>query len=411
MANVSHSRATKADAAAQDVNSSWLKHFAQGLDALQQHDLLRVRGGLLRNWHVTEDGAEPLDFGNNDYLGLRRHPQVIEAARCGLLEHGWGSGASPVLSGYSELHAQLERQLAELCGTQESLVFSSGYAANVGSLSAWLDRDCLVLSDQLNHASLIDGMRLSRACRIIYPHCHVGQLEQLLLEHRRNHSRALIVTESVFSMDGDEAPLVQIAELAERFDCGLVVDEAHAVGLFGQRGSGLLEELELTGRVLLKLGTLSKALGGLGGYAAGSRWAVQHLVNRCRSYIFSTAPPAAAMAASLAAAELLPKLTVERQQLLDLARYLRDKLSAMGWPVSPGRSPIVPLVVGDAWRAVGLSGQLARQGIYVPAIRPPTVPENTSRLRISLSANHRRQDIDRLCLALGNNASLPAAET
>jgi|688.fasta_scaffold00078_58 8-amino-7-oxononanoate synthase len=391
---------------------SWQDHLQRRLHRLQELDLRRSRGGLLPRVQATTDSRThdttatrlidaPLDFGNNDYLGLRQHPHIYTAVQETLQLYGWGSGASPVLSGHQMLHSRLEQALAELNLVEDSLVFSSGFACNLGVLSCLLDQDSIVFSDQLNHASLIDGIRLGRSDRVIYNHCDLDHLQSQLISRRAQYQRSLIVTESVFSMDGDQAPLIQLAELARQYDSALIVDEAHALGLFGTRGAGLLEEMHLSDQVLLKLGTLSKSLGGVGGYVAGCSVTIEYLVNSCRSYLFSTAPPVAAMAAALAAVELLPSLGAIRTQLLEQASALRTRLSDMGWTVPSGRSPIIPLVIGEASDAIALSRRLSQQGIYVPAIRPPTVPNGTSRLRISLSATHSTQDIDRLCCALG----------
>lgn len=379
------------------MNNAWNDHFDCQLQQLQQQQLLRQRGNR------TAVDYDPcwLDFGSNDYLGLSRSFEVIGQFEQAV-DDVWGSGGSPVLSGYGESHQQLEMSLARLCGTENAMVFSSGYACNVGVLAGLADADCVVFSDQLNHASLIDGLRLGRAQRVIYFHCDLQSLEQLLECHRSKSHRALIVTESVFSMDGDEAPLIELANLADQFDCGLVVDEAHATGVFGNHGGGLLEELGISDRALVKLGTLSKAIGGIGGFAAGSNRIIEYLVNRCRSYIFSTALPKLAAQAATAAIGQLSQMQDQRQHLVTLACNLREQLTAMGWKVLPGRSPIVPVIIGDADKALELSLKLRGLGIYVPAIRPPTVPADTCRLRISLTARHRLQDIDRLLETLGN---------
>ncbi|HAC90480.1 MAG TPA: 8-amino-7-oxononanoate synthase [Planctomycetaceae bacterium] len=398
------------------MNMSWQDHLQRQLERLQVLDLRRRRGGLLPRIQAKNDSRThdttatrlidgPLDFGNNDYLGLRQHPHIYTAVQETLQRCGWGSGASPVLCGHHTLHSRLEQALAELNQVEDSLVFSSGFACNLGVLSCLLDQDSIVFSDQLNHASLIDGIRLGRSDRVIYNHCDLDHLKSQLKSRRAQYQRSLIVTESIFSMDGDQAPLLQLAELAGQYDSALIVDEAHALGLFGTRGAGLLEEMQLSDQVLLKLGTLSKSLGGVGGYVAGCSVTMEYLVNRCRSYLFSTAPPAAAMAAALAAVELLPSLCAIRTQLLEQARALRTRLSDMGWTVPSGRSPIIPLVIGEASDAIALSRRLGQQGIYVPAIRPPTVPNGTSRLRISLSATHTTQDFDRLCSVLGPAAT------
>ncbi len=360
----------------------------------------RVDAARLSRRRRVLDGPQLLDFGTNDYLGLRRSPDVIQALRSSLEDQPWGAGASPVLSGYSREHAALESALAEFSNSSAALVFSSGLACNVGTIACLADAPDLILSDQLNHASLIDGCRLSKAKKQIFPHADGDSVRQFLRAERTRYNKVMILTESIFSMDGDAAPLTELADLAREYDCGLVVDEAHAVGIYGQRGSGLLEELSLAGHALAKLGTLSKALGCIGGYACGNQEFVEYLVNHCRSYLFSTAPPAASMAAARAALGRLARMTEPRQALRQTAKELRRRLGALGLDVPTGDSPIIPVIVGDAERATNLSAQLWFREIYVPAIRPPTVPPGTSRLRISLSTRHSSQDIDRLLSAL-----------
>jgi 8-amino-7-oxononanoate synthase len=397
-------------------SSIWREHFRCQLEELSQQRLLRHRGASGIADPESGLGGEPLeqglpanrailDFGSNDYLGLRHHPAVLNAARQALQHQGWGSAASPVLSGYRDIHRRLECSLSGLSGCEDCMVFSSGYACNVGVLSTLIDEDTIVFSDRLNHASLIDGIRLARGVKVIYDHCDLQHLKQLLSAHRNKKLRGLIVTESVFSMDGDEAPLEEMTRLAEQNDCGLIVDEAHATGLYGANGAGLASELGIGDRVLVKLGTLSKSVGGIGGFAAGQSCLIELLVNRCRSYVFSTAPPAAAMAAADTAVGLLPSLDSQRQYLVDLSRRLRERLRDQGWPVPPGRSPIVPMIVGEAEETLAISKRLIERNIYVPAIRPPTVPVGTSRLRISLSTNHSWDDIDLLCESIGNCVS------
>lgn len=392
------------------VQKSWKQHLESQLFELEQAQLLRQRG--LRQIDDTKHEIR-LDFGSNDYLGLRKNPAILRAIEAAIQPAidsalpssefiGWGSGASPVLNGHTSPHRILESKLASMNHTNDAMVFSSGYACNVGVLSCLADIDCIVFSDQLNHASLIDGLRLSRSERVVYQHVCMKDLSDKLERLRCSKSRGLIVTESIFSMDGDEAPLREIAELAERFDCGLIVDEAHATGVFGTQGGGLVDELKLTDRVLLKLGTLSKALGGIGGYAAGDRETIQYLVNRCRSFLFSTAPPPLAMLAASAAIEHCLEMHEARKHLHTIAAALREQLRDAGWNVTSGRSPIVPVIIGEAKKTLRLSAKLLELGIYVPAIRPPTVPQGSCRLRISLSANHTSADIATLIEAIGS---------
>lgn len=379
--------------------SSWSEYFDQALHQAASQQRLRSRRVLALH--------DILDFGSNDYLGLRWHPEVLallaNAESASLT--AWGSGASPLLSGYSSAQANLEHQLAEFSQTSSALVFSSGYACNSGTLACLANADDLILSDQLNHASLIDGCRLSRATSYVYPHCDVAHVGEVLRRDRHRYNRVLLLTESIFSMDGDAAPLQALADLAEEFDGGLVVDEAHAAGIYGAQGSGLLEELGLQKRALAKLGTLSKAIGGVGGYVAAADNLINYLVNHCRSYMFSTAAPAFTLALAAKSLQLLRAQSSQRQALRQQAGDLRNALRQHGWSVVAGDSPIIPLLVGMEQRALRLSQQLWESGIYVPAIRPPTVPPHTCRLRISLSTRHTPQDCQRLVNALGSAAS------
>ncbi|MEZ6137393.1 MAG: 8-amino-7-oxononanoate synthase [Pirellulaceae bacterium] len=375
------------------------------MDAFFNQALLQIdtQGQRRRRGNCLLASKPPdIDFSSNDYLGLAGNPAVAARAQAVLQTNGWGAGASAVLSGYTPLHQELEHALAAHCHTDAALVFSSGFAANVGALACLATESDVIYSDALNHASLIDGIRLSRAERTIYPHNDLEFLTTNLHANRSRFARALIVTESVFSMDGDEACLADLLDLCCRFDCGLIVDEAHATGVYGATGGGLLQALQLDQHpaLVLKLGTLSKALGGIGGFAAGSAVAIEYLVNRCRSYLFSTAPPAASMAASLAALELSQGMSAARTALQTTSFELRQQLQRMGWNVPNGQSPILPLIIGDERSSVRWSEHLSEQGMRVPAIRPPTVPPGTSRLRISLSTQHTPADLANLVAVL-----------
>ncbi len=378
--------------------AGWTQFFSSVLSAADQANRRRCRRTLTL--------AGRVDFGSNDYLGLRSHPRVLACLANPVVHTHWGSGASPVLSGYSQEHARLECALAEFSRTESALVFSSGYACNVGTIACLAGADDLILSDQLNHASLIDGCRLSLANKVIYPHLDVGFVRNYLNEHRPRFEKVLLLSESIFSMDGDAAPLAELATLADEFECGLVVDEAHALGVYGASGSGLLEELGLQDRVLAKLGTLSKALGGIGGYVAGDQDLIEFLVNRCRSYLFSTASPSPSVSVTHVALELLSSMRDERSSLRNLSRELRSQLADFGLHVGHGDSPIVPIIVGSENNALRLSKQLWEAGIYVPSIRPPTVAPETSRVRISLGVQHTTADVSRLVDGLKQFAKL-----
>lgn len=377
------------------MKSSWNNFFLrenERIRASQQHRRRRATAPSL------------CDFGSNDYLGLSKHREVAAAVKEALQHDGWGSGASPVVGGYSHWHRELEEQLAQVSGCEDAICFSSGFGCNAGVISSLVGPNDALLSDALNHASLIDGCRLSsipRQSRIVFPHRDATFVANWLKTHRSEHDKVAILTESIFSMDGDMAPLVELSQLSSQYDCGLIVDEAHAVGVYGRCGGGLIEELGITSQVLLKLGTLSKALGSIGGYATGSRYTVDYLVNHCRSYLFSTSPPAAVAAAASAAVSLLPSYSDQRRKLRTTSMQLRERLRKLGWNIPLGDSPIIPVIVGDETTAMQLSENLLANGLVVPAIRPPTVPAGKSRLRISLSVDHTSQQIDLLLNTLG----------
>jgi 8-amino-7-oxononanoate synthase len=354
-------------------------------------------------------GRTLLNFSSNDYLNLAADPRLARAAARAAGRYGCGAGASPLVSGYLPPHRALERALARWEGTPSALVFSSGFAANLAAAGSLAGPDDAVFSDGLNHASLIDGCRLARAPVHIYRHADANHLHELLM--RAGARRRLIVTDTVFSMDGDLAPLADLGELAERHDCMLLIDEAHATGVLGEQGRGLGEALppRCDPERVIKVGTLSKALGAQGGFVCGSRRLVDWLVNHARPYVFSTAlaPPAAA-AARRAVAVVGAELE-RRRRLLDLAGLLRDQLRAAGFPEGGSRCQIVPVLIGDSRAAVEVSERLQERGLLVPAIRPPSVPEGTARLRVSLTAGHTEEDVLLLAAALrACRTALPA---
>lgn len=359
------------------------------LATLDQHGLRRrlsARSGG-QTCQIVIDGRELVNFGSNDYLGLAADPRLAHAVVEAVNRAGWGSGASPLITGRSEIHERLEQRLAQFEGTEAVLVFPSGFAANSGAIAALVSSGDVVFTDRKNHASLLDGCRLSRADVRVYPHADWRRLATLLSQANKVRRR-LIVTDSLFSMDGDLAPLGELADLAERHDAMLMIDEAHATGVFGQQGRGVAEHLGVDHRIPVRVGTLSKALGSIGGFVAGSRLLVDWLVNRARPYVFSTAPPAPVAAAALAALDIVRDEPQRRCELLRRADALRQTLAEQGWNTGLSASQIVPLVVGEPERAVRLSAQLRERDFLVPAIRPPTVPEGEACLRISLSWSH-----------------------
>jgi 8-amino-7-oxononanoate synthase len=382
---------------------SWIDDELEGLarDGLRRR--LAVRDGR-QTARVVLDGKDLVNFGCNDYLGLAADERLAAAARVAIEREGWGSGASPLVSGRSSVHAELERRLAEFEGTEAALVFPSGFAANSGIIPALVDEGDAIFADAKNHASLIDGCRLSRARRFVYPHRDCGALEEQL-RGSADFRRRLIVTDTLFSMDGSLAPVGQLAHLAEQHSAMLMVDETHATGVFGRLGRGVVEHLSvgnpgLEDRVHIRIGTLSKALGSGGGFVCGRRSLIEWLANRARSYVFSTAQPAATSAAGLAALDIVRDEPFRREGLLSAAEELRSRLHKQDWNTGRSESQIIPLYVGTPEHAVTLAGQLRDAGFFVPAIRPPSVPEGESLLRLSLSYHHTPEAIGALVAAL-----------
>ena len=341
---------------------------------------------------VRLDGREVLNLSSNNYLGLANHPALKEAAREALDRYGCGSGASRLISGNMTAHEELERRIARFKGTEAALVFNSGYQANVGIIATLVEKDDLVLSDQLNHASIIDGCRLSRAAVSVYRHCDMDHLESLLKDAPAN-ARKLIVTESIFSMDGDIVPLREMVELAERYGAMVMVDEAHATGVRGPNGAGVVAELGLGDRVLVQMGTLGKALGAFGAYAAGSARLRELLINRARSFIFTTSLPPVVLAMAGAAVDLVEKEPARQCALHRNAGQLRNGLQRLGYAVG-GSTQIIPVMVGEEQPCMQLAARLLESGFYVQGIRPPTVPPGTSRLRVTTMATHTAEQME-----------------
>jgi 8-amino-7-oxononanoate synthase len=344
----------------------------------------------------TVDGKTLIDFSSNDYLGLAADPRLASAAGRAAQRYGWGSGASPLVSGWTEAHQTLVESLAAFEHAAAAALFPTGFAANVGTIVALVGPGDVIYSDRLNHASLIDGARLSGAQIRVYPHADPERLEALLQEDRSRYRRSLIVTDGLFSMDGDLAPLDRLADLAEGFGAMLMVDEAHATGVLGPDGRGAASELGVSDRVHVRVGTLSKALGSLGGFTAGSRRLVDHLINNARTLIYSTSLPAPAAAAATEALAILQAEPARRVSLGALACALRARLTAEGLDTGGSVGPIVPILVGEPERAVRLAARLLADDFLVPAIRPPSVPPGTSRLRVSLASSHCKEDVTRL---------------
>jgi 8-amino-7-oxononanoate synthase len=375
------------------------------LDWIEAEAAARSERGLTRTLHphgpaapgrFTREDRTVVNFGSNDYLGLAADRRLATAAGAAAERYGWGAGASPLVAGWTECHQALVETLARFEQTEAAALFASGYAANLGTIPALVGPGDVIYSDRLNHASMIDGARLSRATVRIYPHNEVSQLAALAASERGDFRRALIVTEGLFSMDGDLASLADLAALADRFDAILMVDEAHATGVLGPGGRGAAAACGADARVNVRVGTLSKAFGSLGGFVAGSKRLVEHLVNHARPLIYSTALPPPAAAAAQAAIEIAQSENVRRERVLARGSQLLRGLVAAGFEIGPTAGPIVPVVVGAPGAAVALAAKLLSRGFLVPAIRPPSVPDDTARLRISLTAVHSESEVERL---------------
>lgn len=368
------------------------------LNERRRRGLYRVRRRLQsgQGVRIRLHGRELINFSSNDYLGLAGDVRLARAAAHAARRYGCGAGASPLISGSTPPLRALEQALADWEQTEAALVFSSGYAANLALVRALADQEDTIFSDALNHASLIDGCRLARAAVHVYRHKDVDHLADLLRKHGRSARRRLIISDTVFSMDGDVAPLAELMELAERFDGLLLIDEAHATGVLGEQGRGLTDSLPPSSwpsERLIKMGTLSKALGAQGGFVCGSHRLIAWLVNRARPYIFSTAlaPPVAA--AARRAVAIVRQEPERRRQVLALAERLRRELRELGGNVGASCCQIVPLLIGEARQTMALSRRLEEYGLLAPAIRPPSVPEGTARLRISVTAAHTEADV------------------
>jgi len=378
----------------------WAESLAGKLRDLERQTLTRsiVTPETGPEPQVTLGGKRYVHFTSNNYLGLSTDPRIVEASVEATRRYGASTSASRLLCGSTPLHDALEAKLARLKRTEACLLFSSGYLANVGLISALAGPDDAVFSDRLNHASIIDGCRLSRATTVIYPHCDVKALEGLL--QRTTAKRRLIVSESVFSMDGDIAPVRELVEVAKRFDALLVLDEAHATGVLGPDGGGALSHFGIAGTPTMIMGTLSKALGSAGGFVAANATVVDFLRNRCRTFIFNTALPAGSAGAALTALDIVEQEPWRREKVLALSKHLREGFVALGYPPSRSETPIVPLVLGEADVAVAMEQRLKAAGVLARAIRPPTVPPGTSRIRFNVMASHDETDVGQALAAV-----------
>ena len=375
------------------------EYFKEQLDAkVQNHNLRTLKEYCpIDAVRVERDDKEYLMMASNNYLGLTFDPRVIEGALKGAQHYGTGSGGSRLVSGTFPLFTELENELAKFKNTEKALVFNTGYMANVGTISAIADKNTIIFSDSLNHASIIDGCRLSRGAVKAYSHCDVDELKYLLKQVDRN-ARKLIVTDGVFSMDGDIAPLDKLYELSRDYNALLMVDDAHATGTIGN-GHGTAAYFNLEKEIDIQLGTLSKALGSVGGYVAANSTIIDYLVNTSRSFIFSTALSPADIGAALAALQVLETDASVLGRLQENVNYMADQLSSLGID-STNETPIFPILIGSNEDTLAVSDYLYESGIIGTAIRPPTVPIGESRIRLTVTAAHNKEQIDYVCHTL-----------
>jgi len=376
---------------------SYLSDELKDLDA----EGLRRRRRVLESpqgARIVADGQEYLSFCSNDYLGLASHPALIGAAQAAAARYGVGAGASHLVSGHCALHHELETSLAAFTGRPAALLFSTGYMANLGIVTVLAGRDDEIFADKLNHASLNDAALLSRAKLTRYPHLDLAVLEKRLATSRAK--RKLVVTDAVFSMDGDMAPVPELLALCERYDALLVLDDAHGFGVLGSGGRGILEHFDITSERIVYMATLGKAAGVFGAFVAGPVVLTYYLVQRARSYIYTTATPPLLSAALAASLRLIEGEAWRRERLRELIAGLRQSLKLRRWRLMDSTTPIQPVIIGANQETLAVSEALRERGLWVPAIRPPTVPKGEARLRISLSAAHSLEDVAQLAAAL-----------
>jgi glycine C-acetyltransferase len=371
-----------------------LAYLTDELNALKEQKLyrtLRVLEGEQRA-RSTFDGRSVVNLSSNNYLGLATHPRLREKALQAVREFGVGSGAVRTIAGTMAIHMELERRLAEFKQVEAVVVFQSGFAANAGAVSAVLTKDDVIVSDELNHASIIDGCRLSRAAIKVFPHKDVAAARQILQE-LPSAQRKLLITDGVFSMDGDLGALPGLCGLAEEFGCIMMVDDAHASGVFGRNGRGTVDHFGMHGRVDIQVGTLSKAMGALGGYVAGSRSLIEFLYHRARPFLFSTSHPPSVAATCLAAIDVLLEEPQLIDRLWDNTRFFKDGLRALGFDTGLSESPITPVIAGDGAKAMELSDRLFQAGVFAQGIAFPTVPRGRARVRTIVTAEHTREEL------------------
>ncbi|MGC8894512.1 MAG: glycine C-acetyltransferase [candidate division WOR-3 bacterium] len=354
---------------------------------------IRTIGSPQDAWTVV-DGKRVLNMCSNNYLGFANHPELKEAAKKAIDEWGVGPAAVRSIAGTMSLHLELERRLAEFKGAEGALSLQAGLIANLSTIPPLVDEGDAIYTDRLNHASIIDGCRLSKAERFIYAHCDPEDLESNLKETRAKKRRALIITDGVFSMDGDIAPLPDIAEIAERYDAMLMVDDAHGEGVLGKGGRGIVDHFDLHGRVDVEIGTMSKAFGVVGGYVSGRKEITEYLRQKARPFLFSSAVTPADVAACIKAVEILGRSTELVDRLWDNARYFKSKMKEMGFDTGRSQTPITPVMLGEAKLAQDFSRRLFEEGVFAMALGFPTVPKGMARIRVMISAAHTKEDLD-----------------
>jgi glycine C-acetyltransferase len=382
---------------------SYLHEQLAELEAKGLHFRLRVLEGEQKPI-AQFDGKDVINLSSNNYLGLTTHKALRRTAIEAIRTHGVGAGAVRTIAGTMDLHMALEEQIAKFKGTEACVVFQSGFTANAGTVAAILGKDDLILSDELNHASIIDGCRLSRATIKVFKHKDVADCERLCKETENWPGHKLLITDGVFSMDGDIAPLAELCGLAEKFNCIMMVDDAHSSGVLGRNGRGTVDHLGCHGRVHIQVGTLSKAIGAMGGYVCGSRELIDFLYHRARPFLFSTGLPPSVVATCQAAFTLLDSPDGGKliQKLWSNTKFFQRRLNKLGFSTGATQTPITPIHVGEGAKAFEFSRRLYDAGVYIPAVGFPTVPEGKARLRAMVTATHKRADLARACAMIAD---------
>jgi len=375
-------------------HTDWI---AQEIDQLKQagmYNRIRTLGSPQGSWLIV-DGQEMLNFCSNNYLGLANHPQLREAAKAGIDRYGVGPGAVRTIAGTMEIHLELERRLAAFKNVEAAITFQSGFMANLAAIAALVGREDVIFSDELNHASIIDGSRLSGARIVRYGHADPASLDQVIKENEGTYRRALVITDGVFSMDGDIAPLDKIYEITAKHNLMLMVDDAHGEGVLGDGGRGIANHFHLEGKVDIEVGTLSKAFGVMGGYVAGNATIIDWLRQRGRPFLFSSAPTPADTAACIAAVDVLERSTELVDRLWQNARYFKSEMKRLGFNTGVSVTPITPIMLGEAPLAQDFSKRLFESGLFATALSYPTVPKGKARIRVMISAAHSSADLDK----------------